>query len=71
MIVKLTVQSNIWVSNKSRLIMVTVYGNRYRSMVGLYMMFLGKTRGNCQEKMAITITNPPSCTSHQIKSKWK
>jgi hypothetical protein len=71
MTVKLTVQSNIWVSNKSRLIMVTIYGNRYRSMVGLYMMFLRKTRA-CQhfkEKMAITITNPPSCTSHQIKSK--
>ena len=38
MIIKLTVQGNIWISNKSRLIMmVTIYGNRYRSMVCLYM----------------------------------
>jgi hypothetical protein len=43
--VKLTVQGNIWISNKSRLIMVTIYGNRYRSMVCLYMMFLKETRG--------------------------
>ena len=40
--VKLTVQSNIWISNKGMLIMVSIHGNRYRSMFGLYMMFLRK-----------------------------
>jgi hypothetical protein len=44
MIVKLTVQGNIWIGNKSRLIMITIYGNRYRSMVCLYMVFLKETR---------------------------
>lgn len=36
------VQSNIWISNKGMLIMVTIHGNRYRSMFCLYMMFLKK-----------------------------
>jgi len=34
------VQGNIWISNNSRLIMVTIYCNQYRSMVCLNMMFL-------------------------------
>ena len=38
--IKLTVQGNIWISNNSRLIMVTIYCNQYRSMVCLNMMFL-------------------------------
>jgi hypothetical protein len=41
-IVKLTVQSNIWISNKGMLIMVAIHRNRYRSMFCLYMMFLKK-----------------------------
>jgi hypothetical protein len=40
--VKLTVQSNIWISNKGMLIMVAIHRNRYRSMLCLYMMFLKK-----------------------------
>jgi len=72
MVVKLTVQGNIWIGNKSRLIMVTIYGNRYRSMICLYMMFLKEKRGSLNTRRKYgkygknKIIKPPSCSSHQI-----
>ena len=53
--IKLTVQGNIWISNNSRLIMVTIYCNQYRSMVCLNMMFLKQdeiVKKKVGEKMA-------------------
>ena len=50
-IVKLTVQSNIWISNKGMLIMVTIHSNRYRAMFCLYMMFLKKQETRCYANM--------------------